>query len=262
MRENHHDIQTTKRETAPVSSNRKAKQTINTTSKKLNHQQQKSIKRNLSSAFTRITEDDDALNLLEGSIQKISSISESVDVHQSTVEIGKTSLNSDHDLVSENADVLQLPEQSIGISSVSEAFVSNGDKFTECIESYIVSSKQLISPSSAATGFIEMIPSPSLSSSSPITVEDMNSFKIESLVKDLRESMCQVLNSADLEPKHQKLFDALVKMVIDELHSLHEQKDMMIVLLSFVLAAIVAGSVGFFMFSDSQSSYYGPPPPT
>ncbi|KAI3731923.1 hypothetical protein L1987_63116 [Smallanthus sonchifolius] len=261
MRENHRDIQTTKKETAPVSSNRKAKPAINTPSRKPNHQQQKSIKRNLSSSFTRITEEDDALNLLKESIQKISSISESVDVHQSTAEIGKTSFNSDHDLVSENAGVLQLPEQSIGISSVSEAFISNEGQLTECIESYIASTKQLISPS-AATGLIEMTPSPSLPSSSPITAEDMNLFKIESLVNDLRESMCQVLNSTDLEPKHQNLFDALVKMVIDELHSMHEEKDMMTLLLSFVLAAIVAGSVGFFMFSDAQSSYYGPPPST
>ncbi|KAD7117216.1 hypothetical protein E3N88_04484 [Mikania micrantha] len=86
---------------------------------------------------------------------------------------------------------------------------------------------------------------------------------IESLANDLREcrkSMCQVLNSADLEPKYKKLFDALVKMDIEDSYSLHEDNHTLIVMLSFVLAAIVAGLVGFFLFSDAQSFYYGPPP--
>ncbi|KAK9065464.1 hypothetical protein SSX86_014863 [Deinandra increscens subsp. villosa] len=234
MRDYHHDLQTTRKELLPLSSNRKPKP-INTPSKKPNRQQQKSIKRNLNSAFASITEDDEVLNPSEKeSIQKISSISD-----QFIVEICKSSLKSDNDLVSENADVLQHPEQSIEISSVSEAFDSNEDRFTGSTESCIVSSSQLISPSSA-------------------TAEDVNSFKIESLVNDLRicrESMCQVLNSADLEPKYKRLFDALVKMVIEESHSLHEEKGRVIVVLSFVLAAI-----GFCLFSDAQSSYNGPPP--
>ncbi|KAI3680829.1 hypothetical protein L6452_35605 [Arctium lappa] len=86
MREDHHDIQTPKKEHLPASSYRKAK-LINDPSKKLyQQQQQKSIKKNLSSVFTAITEDDAASNLSEKeSIEKISSISKFVDADESTV---------------------------------------------------------------------------------------------------------------------------------------------------------------------------------
>ncbi|KAD7117217.1 hypothetical protein E3N88_04485 [Mikania micrantha] len=163
MSEDHRDIQTPKN-----SSNRKAKP-INNPMKKLNQHKQKSIKRNLSAGFTPITEDDVASNPSDKElIKKISSISASVDVHQSTVEISKANLNSVQE------DLLQYPEQSIEISSVLEDYVSNEDRFTESMKSYIVSAKQLSSLSAAATSLVEL--TPSSSSSSLITAEDAAAF--------------------------------------------------------------------------------------
>ncbi|PWA50352.1 hypothetical protein CTI12_AA473830 [Artemisia annua] len=87
------------------------------------------------------------------------------------------------------------------------------------------------------------------------TTEEMNSFKLEPLVKHLRESMLHVSNSSDLEPQYKKLLDALVKMVIEEFHSLHEEKNMVVelfsrkakmVLLSSVMG-ILAVSTGFLL---------------
>lgn len=100
------------------------------------------------------------------------------------------------------------------------------------------------------------------------TTEETNLYKTESLVNHLRESMCQVLHSADLDPHYKKLMDALVKMVIQEFYSPNEKSSTVvelflskgkIVLLSLVLG-IIAVSAGFFLFSDAQSSYHGPPP--
>ncbi|KAI3669594.1 hypothetical protein L6452_40866 [Arctium lappa] len=295
MREDHHDIQTPKKEHLPASSNRKAK-LINDPSKKLHQQQQqKSIKKNLSPVFTAVTEDDAASNLSEKeSIEKISSISKSVDADESNVEISETSLNSNQTLVSDDVVVLQHPEESIGISPISEAFVFDKDQSSKSIETYIVSLNQFVSPSSMMVGSVETTPfSSSLfakttplssistvemsPSSSPITAEpaaafvtteETDSFNPGSLVKHLRESMSQVLHSANIDPRYQKLLDVLVKMVIQEFFSFDEEKDMVVelfskkvktLLLSFLLCILVVSS-GFILFSDVQSSYYGSPP--
>ncbi|KAI3706884.1 hypothetical protein L6452_24931 [Arctium lappa] len=297
MREDHHDIQTPKKENLPVSSNRKVKSSINVPSKKLHHQQPKSIKKNLSSVFTPIVEEDVGLNLSEKeSIEKISSISESVDVDASTVEISETSLNSNQILVSDNAVVLQHSEESVGNCPISEAFVFDEDQSSKSMERYIASLDQFISPSSATLGSVENTPVSSLSStrlssmstvemtpsSSQITAEpvtgfvvsviadgatteETDSFHLESLVKHLRNSMSQVLQSTDIDLQYKKLLDALVKVVIEEFYSLHEERHMVvelfsrkvkIVLLSFGLCILL----GFILSSDVQSSYYGPPP--
>lgn len=145
-------------------------------------------------------------------------------------------------------------------------------------QKHIVSSKQYISPASTTSELGESTPSSSSSTSlvtaeaatalvvsvphDGATTEDMmNSFNIQSMVNELRGSMCQVLNADDLDLNYKKLYDALVKIVpTEELHSVHKEKDIMmvlLVLLSFVLAVIVAG---FFLFLDARSSYYGPPP--
>nr|GEX51157.1 protein SINE3 isoform X1 [Tanacetum cinerariifolium] len=96
------------------------------------------------------------------------------------------------------------------------------------------------------------------------TADEMNSLKVE-VVKNLRESMFQVLHSADIEPRSKKVLDALVKMVIEELH---EEKNIvvelfsnriMIVLLSFVLG-MLAVSAGLYVLSDVQGYDHGPPP--
>ncbi|KAL8245013.1 hypothetical protein R6Q59_011271 [Mikania micrantha] len=281
MREGHHEIQTPKKEHLSVPSNRKAK-FINVSSKKLNHQQHKSI--NLSSVITPITEGDAILNLSEGSNEKISSISVAVDVDQSTLDINKTNIISD-----------QLPEEPIRISPISEAFVFEEDQ--PSIESYIASLNQHISPSFLTSASVEGTP---LSSNSPAvstplssitnveitpssstsvlaaygaaihgdTTEEAKSVKLELLVKHLRESMFQVLHSSDIEPNHKKLLDALVKMAIEEFCILHEERGSVaewfsnkvkLLLLSYLLLMLLV-SAGFFFLSDAQSSYYGPPP--
>ncbi|GKB15568.1 hypothetical protein Tco_0849491 [Tanacetum coccineum] len=85
------------------------------------------------------------------------------------------------------------------------------------------------------------------------TTEKVNSSELEPLVKHLRGSMIQVLNSSDLEPQCKKLLDALVKTVIEEFYSLHEEKNMTVelfsrkaktVLLSSMMG-ILAVSIGF-----------------
>ncbi|KAJ9561983.1 hypothetical protein OSB04_007143 [Centaurea solstitialis] len=281
MREDHHhDIQTPKKEhNLPVSSNRKAK-SVNDPSKKLHNQQQKIVKRNLNSVFTTITDDDDAVSNSsekESIEKKISSISKSDD---SIVEINETRSNSN-------------PEESIGITPVSEAFVFDKDQSSKSIESYIVSLNQFVSPSTVAVGSVETTPflpssfsetSPMSSmttvqmtpSSSPITVEadaafvtkeETDSFNRGLLVMHLRKSMSQVLHSADIDSQYKRLLDVLVKMVIQEFFSSHEEKDIVVevfskkvktLLVSLVVCIFV--SSGFILFSGVKSSYNGPPP--
>ncbi|GKB13705.1 hypothetical protein Tco_0847628, partial [Tanacetum coccineum] len=100
------------------------------------------------------------------------------------------------------------------------------------------------------------------------TADETNSLKVEEMVKNLRESMFQVLHSADIEPWSKKVLDALVKMVIEEFYSLHEERNIVvelfsnkirILLLSFVLG-MLAVSAGLFVFSDVQGYDHGPPP--
>ncbi|KAI3687651.1 hypothetical protein L1987_81351 [Smallanthus sonchifolius] len=289
MREDHHEIQTPKKDHLQVSSNRKSK-SINAPSKKPHHQQQKSTKMNSSSVFTPITEGDVVLNVSEkDSIEKILSISGAVDADQSIVDIGKTSLNSDHNLVPDNTVALQVAEDLARISPISEAFVFDEDQSS--IESYIASLSQHISPSYITNGSVEATP---LSSKSPaestpmssittvemtppsstsaitsgVTIQETKSIKLESLVKHLRESMFQVLHSADIDTNHKKLLDALVKMVIEEFCSLHEERGLVVglfskkvklVLLSYLVGLLLV-CAGFFLFSDVQSSYQGPTP--
>ncbi|KAJ9555068.1 hypothetical protein OSB04_009682 [Centaurea solstitialis] len=252
MREDHHEIQTSKKESLPVSSsNRKAK-SVNTPSKKLHHQQQqKSIKKSLSSVFSPITEED-VLN---------SSEKESVNADESKLEISETSLDSDLILVPDNAVVVRHPEESVGNSPISEAFVFDEDQSSKCksMERYVASLDQFISPSSAKLSSVENTPFSSLSpaesttlsstistlemtpsSSSQITrltedgatTEETDSPHLESLVKHLRKSMIQVLNSADIDLQYKKLLDALVKVVIEEFCSLHEERDIVAELFS------------------------------
>lgn len=131
----------------------------------------------------------------------------------------------------------------------------------------IVGSEEMTPLSSIATA--EMTPSSSSPISSSLvtcggtTTEEMNSFKLEPLVKHLKESMLHVSNSSDLEPQYKKF-----KMVIEEFHSLLEEKNMVVelfsrkakmVLLSSVMG-ILAVSTGFLLLSDVQSSCNGPPP--
>ncbi|KAI3522656.1 hypothetical protein L1887_00608 [Cichorium endivia] len=293
MREDNHDIPTPKKEHLPVPSNRKVKQ-INAPSKK--HQQQKSIKKNLSSVLNSVTEDDIILNLPEKvPIDKLSLISESVDADLSSLEICKTSLTSDQSLVPGKSVALEHPEESVGIDPISEAFVFGKKQSNESIESYIVSLNQFASPTSAIQSSVQQTPSsctsPALSSittvetipfSSPKTAEaslvhvssddgattvQTNSFKLESVVKHLRESMFQVLHSADIDPNYKKLLDALSNMIIEEFYGLHEERDMSvnlfskkikIAMLSFLLCTIAVSS-GFFLLSNG-SCYDGPPP--
>ncbi|XP_024987057.1 uncharacterized protein LOC112522194 isoform X2 [Cynara cardunculus var. scolymus] len=170
------------------------------------------------------------------------------------------------------------------------------------MERYLASLDQFVSPSSATLGSVESSPLSSSSpaesttlssmstvemtpSSSQITAEpvagfvasvtsdgaiteETDSFQLESLVKHLRKSLSQVLHSADIDLQYKKLLDALVKIVIEDFYSLHEEKDMVvelfsrkvkIVLLSFGLSILFVSS-GFILSSDDQSSYYGPPP--
>ena len=163
-------------------------------------------------------------------------------------------------------------------------------------QTYIVSLNQFASPTSATPNSVQAITSssctsPALSSistvtmtpfSSPIpseaspdyassgdgaTKEETDTFKLESLVNHMRQSMFQVLHSADIDPQYKKLLDALVKLVIEESHILHEEKDMVVYLsskkikiamVSFAMC-VIAISSGLFLFSDG-SSYDGPPP--
>ena len=166
-------------------------------------------------------------------------------------------------------------------------------------QSYIGSLNQFISPSPAtpspltsqfsSTSPAESTPLSSIATaemtplSSPITAEavticvpshygattdEMNLLKVEGMVKNLRESMFQVLHSADIEPRSKKVLDALVKMDIEEFYSLHEERNIVvelfskkirIVLLCFVLG-MLAVSAGLFVFSDVQGYDHGPPP--
>lgn len=64
------------------------------------------------------------------------------------------------------------------------------------------------------------------------TTEEFDPIKLESLVKHLKESMFQVLHSADIGPQYKKLLDALVKMVIEEFFSLHEERNTVVHLFS------------------------------
>ncbi|CAI9289915.1 unnamed protein product [Lactuca saligna] len=289
MREDNHEIQTPKKEHLPLPSTRKAKQ-MNAASKKLHHQQQKSVKKNLSSVLNSVTEEDVGLNLPEKeATEKFPSISDSVDADQSTVEIGKPSLTSDQTIIPDKSVVLEHPEESVEIATISEAFVFGRDRSNESIESYIVSLDHFASPTSVtplpcdspALSSITTVETTPFSSSitaeaSPVhvssgdgstTQDQTDSFKLEFLVKHLRESMFEVLHSADIDPQYKKLLDSLVKMVIEEFFSLHEERDMVIhlfsrrikiTMLSFVLC-IIAVSSGFFLLSDG-SSYNGPSP--
>ncbi|MFS8004161.1 hypothetical protein Hanom_Chr13g01222421 [Helianthus anomalus] len=81
--------------------------------------------------------------------------------------------------------------------------------------------------------------------------------------------MFQVLHSSDIDTNHKKLLDALVKMVIEQFCTSHEDhrgsvvglfsKKVKLVLLSYLLVMLL-GSAGFFLLSDVQSCYHGPPP--
>ncbi|KAK9079553.1 hypothetical protein SSX86_001225 [Deinandra increscens subsp. villosa] len=282
MREDHHE----------ASSNRKSK-SINASSKKLHHQQQKNM--NLSSVIAPITEGDAVLSLSEkDSIEKNSPISVAIDADLSTVDIRKTKLNCDQTLDSDNNVALQFqfPEEAARISPISEAFVFYEDQSS--IESYIASLNQYILPSFIGSTEVTPLPSkspaetpPSLtnlettpSSSSTVAItaenaeihvtktEETKSIKLQSLAKHLGESMFQVLHSSDIDPNHKKLLDALVKMVIEEFCSLHEERGLVaerfsnkvkLVLLSYLLVMLLI-SAGFFLLSNAQSSYHGPTP--
>ncbi|KAJ0476219.1 hypothetical protein HanHA300_Chr13g0474821 [Helianthus annuus] len=287
MKDEHHEIQTPKKEqNLSVSSNRKSK-SMNTPSKKLNHQQQKSVKTNVSSP---ITEADVVLNLSDkDSSEKISSVSVATDADQSIVDISKSNLNSDNTVASDDTLELKLPEESVGISAMSEAFVFYDDQSS--LESYISSLDQHVSPSSIAYSSLESTP---LSSKSPAVITPLSSIttvettpsssttaavhgsiiaetksvKPEILAKHLKESMFQVLHSSDIDTNHKKLLDALVKMVIEQFCTSHEDrgsvvglfsKKVKLVLLSYLLVMLL-GSAGFFLLSDVQSCYHGPPP--
>ncbi|KAJ0663057.1 hypothetical protein HanLR1_Chr13g0476891 [Helianthus annuus] len=287
MKDEHHEIQTPKKEqNLSVSSNRKSK-SMNTPSKKLNHQQQKSVKTNVSSP---ITEADVVLNLSDkDSSEKISSVSVATDADQSIVDISKSNLNSDNTVASDDTLELKLPEESVGISAMSEAFVFYDDQSS--LESYISSLDQHVSPSSIAYSSLESTP---LSSKSPAVITPLSSIttvettpsssttaavhgsiiaetksvKPEILAKYLKESMFQVLHSSDIDTNHKKLLDALVKMVIEQFCTSHEDrgsvvglfsKKVKLVLLSYLLVMLL-GSAGFFLLSDVQSCYHGPPP--
>ncbi|KAL8197861.1 hypothetical protein R6Q57_030149 [Mikania cordata] len=254
MREDHHEIQAPKKEHLSVPSNRKAK-FINVSSKKLNHQQHKSI--NLSSVITPITEGD---------------------------AISKTNIISD-----------QLPEEPIRISPISEAFVFEQDQpsiesyiaslnqhispsflTSASVEATPLSSKSpaVSTPLSSITN-VEITPPSSTSVLAAYgaaihgdLTEEAKSVRLELLVKHLRESMFQVLHSSDIEPNHKKLLDALVKMAIEEFCMLREERGSVaewfsnkvkLLLLSYLLLMLLV-SAGFFFLSDAQSSYYGPPP--
>ncbi|XP_023748388.1 uncharacterized protein LOC111896649 [Lactuca sativa] len=284
MREDNHEIQTSKKEHLPLPSNRKAKQ-MNAASKKLHNQQQKSVKKNLSSVLNSVTEEDVGLNLPEKEAIEKFSISDSVDADQSTVEIGKPSLTSDQTIIPDKSVVLEHPEDSVEIATISEAFVFGRDRSNESIESYIVSLDHFASPTSVtplscdspALSSITTVETTPFSSSitaeaSPVhvssgdgstTQDQTDSFKLEFLVKHLRESMFEVLHSADIDPQYKKLLDSLVKMVIEEFFSLHEERDMVIHLFSrrikIMMLCIIAVSSGFFLLSDG-SSYNGPSP--
>ncbi|PWA66395.1 hypothetical protein CTI12_AA327700 [Artemisia annua] len=234
------------------------------------------VKKSLNSVFAPITEDE----------EKISLFTEPVDADLLTLDIVKASLNSD--------EVVEVLDESV----VSEAFGLNGDQSSESIESYIGSLNQFISPSPATPSPLtsqfsskspaESTPLSSITAemtplSSPITAEavticvpshygattdEMNLLKVEEVVKHLRESMFQVLHSADIEPRSKRYLDALAKMVIEDSFSLHEERNIVvelfskktrIVLLCFALG-MLAVSAGLFVFSDVQGYDHGPPP--
>nr|XP_043614003.1 uncharacterized protein LOC122585953 [Erigeron canadensis]XP_043614004.1 uncharacterized protein LOC122585953 [Erigeron canadensis]XP_043614005.1 uncharacterized protein LOC122585953 [Erigeron canadensis] len=276
MREDHYEIQTLKKDQFPVSSNRKSKQS--NSSKK---HQQKNVKKSLNSVFTPITENDILLDLSDKeSTNRISSVSEAVDTDPSIVDICKTSLDFDQN------QVFEEPEK---VAPESYSFVFEDDQ--PSMESYIVSLNEFISPSTTTASSVEGTPLSCITTgektpqSSPITdeadvvfvdsvihsgttTEETSSIKLESLVKHLRLSMFQVLHSAEIDPPYKKLLDILVKTVSEEFCSLHDEEDKVvklfpkkvtIVLLCFVLG-MLAIPAGFFLFSDGQSSYHGPPP--
>ncbi|CAH1451267.1 unnamed protein product [Lactuca virosa] len=141
------------------------------------------------------------------------------------------SLTSDQTLVP-NKSAIENPEESVEIAPISEAFVSGKDQSNDSIESYIASLNQFTSPTSVIPISLQVTPlsctSPALSSistlettpfsSSPITAEaavfhvdsvthdeatteESDPIKLESLVKHLKESMFQVLHSADIGPQ-------------------------------------------------------------
>ncbi|XP_076928373.1 uncharacterized protein LOC143592308 [Bidens hawaiensis] len=248
MKDELHELQTP---------NRKLK-SINPPLKKPHHQQQKTTKQNAASfGFTPIT--------VEDSIEKISL----AEADQSIVV---------------DAPVCDDTESARG-SSVSEAFVFYDDQAS--IESYIASLNQHISPSFITTPLSSKSPAAlscltaEMTPSSPAftittdavipeaTIEESKSVKLDSLVNHLRESIIQVLNSSDIDPDYKNLLDALIKTVIEHFCTSHEDKGSVVerfskkvklVLLSYFLVMLLLGSVGFFLLSDAQNSYHGPPP--
>ncbi|XP_076894728.1 uncharacterized protein LOC143547108 [Bidens hawaiensis] len=254
------ELQTPKSEHLPLPSTRKLK-SINPPSKKPHHQQQKTTKPNAaSSGFTPIT--------VEDSIEKIS-------------------------LAEADQSIVVDPPVSDDIESARGSLISEAFEFYDdqaSIESYIASFNQHISPSFITTPLSSKSPDATTplscittaettppSSTFKITtdaviheatIEESKSVKPEPLVKHLRESIIQVLNSSDIEPNYKKLLDALIKTVIEQFCTSHEDKGSVVerfskkvkfVLLSYLLVMLL-GSVGFFLLSDAQNSYHGPPP--
>ncbi|CAI9288737.1 unnamed protein product [Lactuca saligna] len=242
---------------------------MNAASKKLHHQQQK----NLSSVLNSVTEGDAGLNLPEKEpIEKFSLISGSVDTDHST--IGIMSLTSDQTLWSLTNRRLKIQK------NMFQSYIGSLNQFTSPTSVIAISLQiTLLSCTSPALSSIST-PETTPFSSSPITAEasvfhvdsvihdeatteDSDPVKLESLVKHVKESMFLVLHSVDIGPQYKKLLDALVKMVIEELFSLHEERNTVHLFSSrikIVMLCILAISSGFFLFSDVWSSYEDPPP--
>lgn len=84
----------------------------------------------------------------------------------------------------------------------------------------------------------------------------------------LRQARTQVLNSAGVDAKSKKLLDALVEIVIEDFHTVPEERDQIAKLLSAktkilivcLLLWILAMAVFLVFSSGTQSTFHGPLP--
>ncbi|KAG7991136.1 hypothetical protein I3843_02G060300 [Carya illinoinensis] len=184
----------------------------------------------------------------------------------------KKSLNAAFTSLSE--DVTPSTKVSLDLFSISE--IAGSDHIGE--ESFLMAVNLALSASS------ESLVTSALTPSSTVTVDmegsghlhetfelggsKISSVEAEIAVDFLKRSRSQVLKSADVDPQSKRIMDAIIEIVIDELHLRPEEKDhfaelvimkTQILLLCFFLW-ILAVAVAFFFGSAIQNSSSGPLP--
>ncbi|KAG7991135.1 hypothetical protein I3843_02G060300 [Carya illinoinensis] len=162
--------------------------------------------------------------------------------------------------------------------SLNAAFTSLSEDVTPSTKSFLMAVNLALSASS------ESLVTSALTPSSTVTVDmegsghlhetfelggsKISSVEAEIAVDFLKRSRSQVLKSADVDPQSKRIMDAIIEIVIDELHLRPEEKDhfaelvimkTQILLLCFFLW-ILAVAVAFFFGSAIQNSSSGPLP--